>query len=86
MDPDDVFSASFDIFTENADIGDYDLGFKASYKQDNDYFESPTVTDSISVTAAVEQEKTDLSSLIFVLLIGFVLAGVIFLKMRKKGI
>ena len=84
MDPDDVFSASFDISSKDADIGEYPIGFKVSYKQDNDYFESPTVSDSISVTAAVEQEETNISSLFVVIFIGLILAGVLFFKMRKK--
>ncbi len=84
MDPDDVFSASFDISSEDASIGNYSIGFKVSYKQDNDYFESPTVSDSIEVISSIEKEETNLSSLFFVLLIGFIMVGLLFFKMRKK--
>jgi hypothetical protein len=49
MDPDDVFSASFDVSSENLEYGNYSLGFKVSFKQDNEYYETPIVTSTISI-------------------------------------
>ncbi|KYK20878.1 hypothetical protein AYK21_05420 [Thermoplasmatales archaeon SG8-52-2] len=49
MDPDDVFSASFDVSSEHLEYGNYSLGFKVSFKQDNEYYETPIVTSTISI-------------------------------------
>ncbi len=49
MDPDDVYSASFDIYTDTLDFGKYLIGFIVSFKQGNDYFETPIVTKAFSV-------------------------------------
>jgi hypothetical protein len=49
MDPDDVFSASFDIFTDDLSYGDYTLSFKVSFKQDNEYYETPLLSSPFSV-------------------------------------
>lgn len=51
MDPDDVFSASFDIYTDTVDYGTYLIGFVVSFKQGNDYFEAPIVTKAFSVVS-----------------------------------
>jgi len=51
MDPDDVFSASFDIYTDSLDYGKYLIGFIVSFKQGNDYFETPIVTKAFSVVS-----------------------------------
>lgn len=49
MDPDDVFSASFNLYTNNLDYGNHSIKFKVSFKQGNDYYETPTITNSFSV-------------------------------------
>ena len=49
MDPDDVFSASFEISSGDLTYGNYSIGFKLSFKQDNEYYETPTVYSNISV-------------------------------------
>ena len=53
MDPDDVFSASFNLYTDKLDYGNHTISFKVSFKQGNDYYETPTITNSFSV---VEEE------------------------------
>jgi hypothetical protein len=49
MDPDDVFSASFNIYTDTVDLGSHTIGFKVSFKQGNDYFETPLVSKTFDV-------------------------------------
>ncbi len=49
MDPDDVFSASFTIYTDTVGFGTQNIGFKVSYNQGNDYYETPLVSKSFDV-------------------------------------
>ena len=49
MEPDDVFSASFDIFTDTLDIGTHSIDFEVSFKQGNEYYKTPTISSSFSV-------------------------------------
>jgi len=65
MDPDDVFSASFDVSSENLEYGNYSLGFKVSFKQDNEYYETPIVTSIISIIP--QTHGTSQGSLLLVL-------------------
>jgi hypothetical protein len=58
MDPDDVFSASFDLYVDNIDYGNYTVEFKVSFKQGNNYYETPVVSSSFKVVAA-EQNSGD---------------------------
>jgi hypothetical protein len=51
MDPDDVFSASFDIYTDTVDYGTQIIGFIVSFKQGNDYYETPMVSKTFSVVS-----------------------------------
>jgi hypothetical protein len=55
MDPDDVFSASFDIYTDTIGYGTQIIGFKVSFKQGNDYYETPAVSKSFSVVSGPGQ-------------------------------
>jgi hypothetical protein len=49
MEPDDVFSASFDIFTDDLDYGNNTIEFEVSFKQGNEYFKTPTISSSFLV-------------------------------------
>ena len=51
MDPDDVFSASFDIYADTVDYGTQIIGFIVSFKQGNDYYETPVVSKTFSVVS-----------------------------------
>ena len=51
MDPDDVFSASFDLETSDLTLGNHTISFKVTFKQDEDYYETPLVSRSFSVVA-----------------------------------
>jgi hypothetical protein len=51
MDPDDVFSASFDIYPSDLEYGTHTIGFLVSFKQGNDYYETPVVSKAFSVVS-----------------------------------
>lgn len=51
MDTDDVFSASFEIYTDTVDYGTQSIGFIVSFKQGNDYFETPLVSKTFTVVS-----------------------------------
>jgi hypothetical protein len=62
MDPDDVFSASFDIYTDTVGYGTQIIGFKVSFKQGNDYYETPVVSKSFGVVSGPGQSYQSSSS------------------------
>jgi hypothetical protein len=62
MDPDDVFSASFDIYADTVDYGAQIIGFTVSFKQGNEYFETPQVTKSFTVVSGPGQSYQSSSS------------------------
>ena len=84
MDPDDVFSASFDVSADEASLGNHTISFKVIFKQDNEYFESPVISRSIQIVSP-PPVKTDYSTEIIVL-ISLVLIAVIglFYIVRKR--
>ena len=51
MDPDDVFSASFDLYTDMLDYGDHTIEFRVSFKQGNEYYETPSISHSYSIVS-----------------------------------
>jgi len=55
MEPDDVFSASFEIYADTVDFGTQTIGFIVSFKQGNEYFETPLVSKSFSVVSGPGQ-------------------------------
>ena len=62
MDPDDVFSASFDIYADTVGYGTQIIGFTVSFKQGNDYYETPVVSKSFSVVSGPGQSYQSSSS------------------------
>jgi len=51
MDPDDVFSASFDIYPGSISYGTQIIGFTVSFKQGNDYYETPVESKTFEVVS-----------------------------------
>jgi hypothetical protein len=49
MDPDDVFSVTFQIYTDTVDYGLQTIGFIVSFKQGNDYYDTPQVSKMFNV-------------------------------------
>ena len=52
MDPDDVFSASFDIFADKLDYGNNTIKFKVSFKQGSEYYETPSISHLFKVVSS----------------------------------
>jgi hypothetical protein len=75
MDPDDVFSASFDVSSEDLEYGNYTIGFKVSFKQDNEYYETPIVISTISIIPQTRNASE--GSLLFVL--GVIIIVILFI-------
>jgi len=50
MDPDDVFSATFDIYTDTVDYGQQTIGFEVTFKQAEDYYNTPIVSHTFLVS------------------------------------
>ena len=99
MDPDDVFSASFDIFTDDLDYGNSTVDFEVSFKQGNEYYKTPTISSTFYVgkneganfqrsesTSSEMQSQPDLlsSCLPVILIIIVVIVVVILWKWKKR--
>ncbi|MDG6218491.1 MAG: hypothetical protein QCI00_03520, partial [Candidatus Thermoplasmatota archaeon] len=86
MKSDDVFSASFDISSDELEPGNYSIGFKVAFKQGNNYFESPTISKQVAVTLkGTENESIDTGFLIMmigIILLIFIIVLFIFRKRR----
>lgn len=85
MDPDDVFSASFDIDTSSLDLIEYAIAFKVSFKQDSEYYETPVVSSSFEVTS--QQQSGEESSLLVplgILIVIILIIMFLFLRRRKR--
>ena len=99
MDPDDVFSASFDIYTDNLDYGNNTIEFEVSFKQGNEYYKTPTISTTFSVgknegtnfqrsesTSADMQNQPDILGICLPVIIAIVaiIAIVILFKWKKR--
>ncbi len=86
MNSDDVFSASFDISSDELEPGNYSIGFKVAFKQGNNYFESPTISKQVAVTLkGTENESIDTGFLVMmigIILLIFIIVLFIFRKRR----
>jgi hypothetical protein len=87
MNPDDVFSVSFDIFTGTLPEGNYSMGFKVSFKQGEEYYESPISYKSIQITSAQEKQTATnpifLGGLLFIAFLA-ILVLIFFVKKRRN--
>jgi hypothetical protein len=54
----DVFSATFEISSGSLDYGNYSLGFKVGFKQENDYYETSAISSIVSVVPQSEGGRT----------------------------
>jgi hypothetical protein len=84
----DVFSASFEISSGPLDYGNYSLGFKVGFKQENDYYETSAISSTVSVVPQSEDGRTlspifPLGLIIFVVIIIILLY--LFYKKRRKN-
>lgn len=88
MDSDDVFSASFEVDTSNLAIGEnYSLDFKVSFRQDENYYETPSVNAAFSVVKATEianPMNTCFTSIIIIVILIIVIVLFFFIRKRRK--
>jgi hypothetical protein len=86
MDPDDVFSASFDVSADTLAYGDYDISFKVSFKQDNEYYETPAISSTFSVIPQSENDGSGGLMIPLIFLIIIIIVIVFFVIYRKKRV
>jgi len=85
MDSGDVFSASFEVDTSSLNIGEnYSMDFKVSFKQGENYYETPSVNAAFSVSKATETADPMNTCYLSIAIIIIVAAIVIFFFMRKR--
>jgi hypothetical protein len=89
MEPDDVFSASFDIPTTNLSVGNHDVSFIVSYKQGTTYYQTPPVTAGFTVTTANPAGGQGgallTGAIVFILIILVVGVFLVWSRRRKKA-
>ncbi len=87
MDTDDVFSASFDVYTDDLVIGnDYSVNFKVTYKQGNNYYDSPILTSSFKVVEPTIKDTGFTTIVLVVIIILVLVISFIFIIRRKRRI
>ena len=86
MDPDDVYSVSFDLDTDKLSLGNYSVGFKVLFKQDQQYYETPAIHASFAVIHPSENGVDTQAGLIGggILFIVVILLLFVFIRRKKK--
>lgn len=86
MDSDDVFSASFEVDTSNLKIGEnYSMDFKVSFKQGENYYETPSVNAAFSVSKPTEQiNPMNTCYTAIIILVVLIVIFVLFFFYRKR--
>lgn len=86
MDPDDVFSVTFDVFAGTLSPGNYSIGFQVSFKQGEEYFESPITYRPMQITAVEEKPIIRQPSIILggIILFLCIIFLVVFLILKKR--
>jgi len=88
MDPDDVFSVTFDVNAENLDVGkEYPIRFNLSFKQDGDYYQTPSVASFFIVSESITNDNTNpygFLAVALIILVGFLVYYFYYYKRRKK--
>ena len=87
MDPDDVFSASFDVYTDNLVVGcNYSVDFGVSFKQGENYYETEPASTVFQVVEPVVVEEDGFFNNIILLIIIVIVVLLIFNSWRKRRI
>ena len=87
MDPDDVFTANFDLYSEGVDVGNHSISFKVSFKQDEEYFVTPSISSSFKIIEPIQGEDgTGLIAIasISIIIVIIILSFVIMKRRRQK--
>lgn len=87
MDPDDVFSASFDVYTDNLVVGrNYSVNFGVSFKQGENYYETESVSTIFQVVEPVVVEDSGFFNNVIILVVVIVVFLLVFNSWRKRRI
>ena len=86
MDPDDVFSATFDLSTDGLDLGTYDIDFKVSFKQDNNFYETPAISTSIEVIPQSESSQSSLLVPVLSVVSILILAVILYIFLKRRSV
>ena len=88
MDPDDVFSVNFDVYSDGLALGNYTMAFQVSFKQNEEYYETPMISQSFKVVPPSEEGGDGGSGLLFaggfLLLVVILLLWFFVIRRRKK--
>jgi hypothetical protein len=84
MDSDDVFSATFDLYTDDIDYGNYTVEFQVSYKQDNEIYETPTISSSFTVVPTEDNNVNRGYILPVGIIASAIVSIVLFFKYKKR--
>lgn len=87
MDPDDVFSASFDVYTDNLVIGrNYSIDFGVSFKQGENYYETESVITGFQVVKPQKVEDGGFINTTILLVVVVIAVLLIVNGVRKRRI
>ena len=89
MDPDDVFSASFEVDTSDLNIGEnHSIDFKVTFKQGENYYETPSVNAGFQIvepTAADDGMAMCYATIIVIVVAIALIVLFFFYRKRRKG-
>ena len=87
MDADDVFSASFDVYTDGLTLGNHSIGFKVAFKQENNFFESPILSGTIQVIPNIGSDNSgDIGLTIGLALLIIIIVVIVLFMIQKRRI
>lgn len=87
MNPDDVFSVTFDVYSGSLPVGNYSMGFKVSFKQGEEYYESPVAYKDFQVVSSQEKQTMIEPLLLYglvVIIIILIALMLFFIKKRRS--
>jgi hypothetical protein len=84
MDSDDVFSASFDLYTDKIDYGNYTLDFQVSFKQGNEIYETPAISSSFTVVPMDDNSVNRGYILPVGIIASAIVSMILFLEYKKR--
>ncbi|MDI6902344.1 MAG: hypothetical protein QMC77_01240 [Methanocellales archaeon] len=85
MEPDDMFSANFDVDTTDLSLGKHDIDFKVAYKDGERFYETAVYTVSFNVVEAPTTELPPIPLLISILVVVAIVTGYcVYRRKRSK--
>ena len=86
MDAGDVFSATFEVSSGSLDYGNYSIGFKVSFKQENDYYETSVISSTFSVVqqSAISRDFPLFFTVALIVIIILILFFVFYISKKRR--